>query len=413
MKHVYSSIDIGTNSIKIVVCELYKNKLHLLAASSVASRGIKKGLITDYDLASISVKEALNEINEMLGIRVKKVIATVPSYFAEFSVITGSVKVESEDNVVTGDDITRVLQNAIASKMSNDKELVTTMPIDFKLDDKEEIRDPKGLVGSVLSTRAIMVTTPKKNIYSVVSLLENLGVEVVDISINAIGDMYAFRNKDLDTKVGAIVNIGADITTVSIYNKGIAVKSSIIGMGGSSIDNDIAYMYKVDVKQANRIKEKFALAYKRAASVSDMLEVVTNYGETIKINQFEVTEVVTSRLEEIISLAKKEVSILTNKPIDYIIITGGVSNMSHFENVLEEVMGKKASVGNVRLIGIRNNKYSTSIGNIVYFINKLKLKGKNYTMISSDDAQNLQLPRRSSTSNESMLGKIFDYFFGE
>ena len=42
MKHIYTSLDIGSDSIKIVVCELYQNKLNLLASSSVKSKGVKK-----------------------------------------------------------------------------------------------------------------------------------------------------------------------------------------------------------------------------------------------------------------------------------------------------------------------------------------------------------------------------------
>ena len=71
MKRIYSSIDIGSDTIKVVVCELYKNKLNLLAASSVKSKGIKKGLITDFEQAERSIKQAFVEIEEMLGIQIK------------------------------------------------------------------------------------------------------------------------------------------------------------------------------------------------------------------------------------------------------------------------------------------------------------------------------------------------------
>ena len=75
MKRIYTSIDIGSDTIKIVVCELYQNKLNLLASSSFKSKGVKKGVITDLDLALKSVKGAFQEIEEMLGIKIKKVIA--------------------------------------------------------------------------------------------------------------------------------------------------------------------------------------------------------------------------------------------------------------------------------------------------------------------------------------------------
>ena len=55
MKHIYTSLDIGSDTIKIVVCELHQNKLNLLAASSFKSKGIKKGLITDVELATESI----------------------------------------------------------------------------------------------------------------------------------------------------------------------------------------------------------------------------------------------------------------------------------------------------------------------------------------------------------------------
>ncbi len=415
MKNIYTSVDIGSDTIKIVVCELFRNKLNLLAASSVKSRGIKKGVVTDINEATISLKQAFNEIELMLGIKINKVIASVPSYFADFVFTKGETKVNHEDGIIGGSDVIKVLQVAMQSKMTPNKEMVTMIPIDFSIDNQDGIKDPKGLVGSVLETRAIMVTTPKKNIYSVVGLIESIGIEVVDISLNCIGDAYAFKNKAMDEHIGAIVNIGSETTSVSLYNKGIIVKNSIIQLGGKNIDNDIAYIYKIEPSVAVKIKEKFALAHKRYASVNDTYEITTPYDETIKINQFEVSEIVMSRIEEILNLAKKEINILTNKKIQYIIVTGGTSNMAHFNYIAEEVFGKEVIIGNVKLVGIRNNKYSSALGNVVYFINKLKLKGKEYSMFSKNDVEELSSTKKNliNVSNESMLGKVFGYFWSE
>ena len=142
------------------------------------------------------MKKAINEVEGMLGIKIRKVIISVPSYFADFLVVKGETKITGEDKTVTGEDVIEVLQNAMKEKLSPGKEMVTMLPIDFKLDDKEGIKDPKGLVGDTLSSRAVMATTPKKNIYSVVSLMDNIGIEIVDISLNPIGNSYAFRSKE-------------------------------------------------------------------------------------------------------------------------------------------------------------------------------------------------------------------------
>lgn len=412
MKHIYSSIDIGSDSIKIVVCELFKNKLNLLAASSYKSKGIKKGVIVDVELAKITIKQAFNEIEQMLGIRIHRVIASVPSYSAEYNLIKGEVSINNEDRVITNNNVLNSLQVAISSSSANNKELVTVLPIDYSIDDNSYTSDPIGKIGNKLSTRAIMVTVPKKNLYSVVSLLENMGIEVVDISLNNIGDLYAFKNNSFDNKVGAIINVGGDITTISLYNKGVIVKSSIMDMAGNDIDRDISYMYKVNEETANKIKTKFALAHKKNANVSEYYEVETTQGEKLKINQFEVSEVVMSRIEEILNLAKKELNLLTSKRIDYIIITGGTSNMVNIEYVANDVFDKDVNIGNIKMLGIRNNKYSSCIGNIVYFISKLKLKNKNYSMLSNSESEELAVVKKNSyNSSDSMLGKIFGYFF--
>ncbi len=412
MRHIYTSIDLGSDSIKLVVCELFGNKLNLLAASSYKSRGIKNGLIVDPALAEESIRGAIDEIEAMLGLKIKSVIASVPSYYATFTAIQGKIEV---NDVVSKEHITEVLNAAYRTKNIENKEMVSLVPIDFGIDGTEKIKDPKGMETSLLSARAVMVSVPKKNIYSVVGLLEKMGLEVVDIMTGSIGDIQTFKNKENENKVGAIINIGSDTTSVSLYNKSIIIKNSIITMGGRNIDNDIAYVYKLLPKDASKIKETFALASSKHASGADFIEVKDKMGDVRKISQKEVSELVQSILEEILILARKEINLLTKQSVDYIIITGGVSSMANFQTLAEELLGSIATVGVIKIPGIRNNKYSTCLGNIVYFINKLKLKGIDYTMVENSDLESLSDNHKGfvSISSESMLGKVFGYFFNE
>lgn len=412
MKQVYTSIDIGSDSVKIVVTELFNNKINLLAASSIKSNGIKKGLITDAEKASESIKKAITSVEEMLGIKIKKVITSIPSYYTEFEMIKGSIELEKEVPI-DGDKVSELLTEAIKTSKINDKVMVTTLPIDFMVDEKSNIKDPKDMIGNTFATRAIMVHTAKKNLLSVIKILESLDLEVVDVSLNSIGDMYAVRDKEIKEKIGALINIGHETTTVSLYNKGIIVKSSVIGMGGRNIDRDISYIYKINEKDASKIKEKFALAHKKYASVNDYYEIKNEAGEQIQINQFEVSEVVMARLEEILVTARKEINMLTKHDVDYILITGGTSSMANFDLIAKEVLGNETKIGEIKLVGLRHNKYSSAIGNIVCFISKLKLKGKNYSMISKDDSQILSTSKKNLISENSMLGKVFGCFFDD
>ena len=413
MKSIYTSVDIGSDTIKVVVCELFNDKLNLLAASSVKSKGIKKGLIANFEEAKDALKLAISKVEEILGIKVKHTLISVPSYFAEYVMVKGNINVSSSDLIITGSDVDKVIENSISSHNLSGKSIITTIPIDFMIDNNTIVKNPVGMHSEILCMRGVIVTTPKKNLFSVLNLLDSIGVEVDDVSINGIGDYYIFEKGDMKKQVGAVVNIGYETTNISLFNKGIAVRSSIIQSGGINVDNDLSYLFKTSLDEAIKIKEQFALAHKKNASTNDFYEL--NNSSRTKINQFEASEIVMARFEQILNSVKSELEHLTSKKLDYIIFTGGTSNMTHFNYLVEEKFGSNATIGKIKMVGVRNNKYSSVVGNILFFVDKLKLKGESYSMFSKNEIKELQNTSADVADEkiDTKLSKVFGYFFGE
>lgn len=421
MKKMYTSIDIGSDTIKVLVSELYKDKMNVLASSSVKSRGVKKGLIVDANEASVCIRKAIQEVESMLGIKIHKVIANVPSYGAEFTVGTSFIDMKKDDieneevPTVTGKDVLTVLQNVGYDNIPEDRELVNILPIEFYLDDiNNSVRDPKGKKCKKLGVKTVVVTTPKINVHSVVSLLSAMGLDVKDITFNSIGDFYEFKDDKIENSIASVINIGSDTTTVSLFIKGILAKTSVINIGGKNIDNDIKYIFKVDLLEARKLKETFAIAHKRFASSNELIELCNINGEMIKINQYEISEVVMERVLEILNFAKKELKVLTNREISYIIITGGVSEMFGFKATVDETFGPGIAPVSLKTLGIRKNQFSSCAGMIRFFDEKVGLRGKpNYSMFTQNDESELISSKKKITnfSNKSILGKVFGYFF--
>lgn len=411
MKEIISSLDIGSSTVKLVVGEVYKNEVHVLSVSEVKSKGIKKGIIVNPEETLISLKEVFSRTEEKLGIPINKVLLTVASYYAEFIVSEASTTITNEQGIVTGDDIVRVLQTCVYNKVPSNKELISIMPVEFKIDDDKKVKDPKGEKTSKLYCKSVISLAPKKNIYTAVSLLENINVSIVDITFGSIADYYQFKNDELDKKNGAVVNIGEEKTEVSIFKKGILIETETIDIGSKSIDRDICYIYDIKRKDATRLKEKFALASRRNASTSWSEEVLTNTGENIKINQYEISEVIYSRIREILDLAKKQINLLTKLEISYIIFTGGITEVNDFNLVIDEIFGKEMQVFKVNEMGCRHNKYSTSLGLIKYYHDKLSFRNKlAYTI---DESLQQELINSKKSNNSSILGKIYGYFFND
>lgn len=411
MKKIYTSIDIGSDTIKIVVGESFNGNVNVLASKTIKSKGVRKGLITDPNLAITAIKDGMLSINDMLGITIKKVIATVPSYNAKFMYVTGSVNITSPDGFVTNDDVNRVIKDSIYSKIAQEYELVTVIPTSFLVDNEEVSSKPVGMQGKKLDIKGIMITTPKKNIYSVISVLEGAGLEVVDIAVSGLGDYFEVHNANIDKKVGAIINIGHETTTVSVFNHGKLMNTDVIQLGGYNVEKDIAYIFGISVFDARILKERFASSHKRFSQLNDTYEITNNANEKIKLNQLEVTEVVMSRMAQMLKMAKKQILLLTKHDIGYIIITGGLTEIKSFKNLVFEILGKDVIIFTEETLGVRDNMYTTSIGLIKYFCDKMESRGRSYSMVDEMDVESLTTPFMDKNKKDNTtITKIFGNF---
>ena len=389
MNDFYTGIDLGTDSIKIIVCEKLGDKYNVLAKTSYPSKGIERGFITDIKSATNSVKGAVAEVNEILGSKINKVIACIPPEDCKFDIVSGKVEIE-DYSYISGKDISNVLLSALKDHDFGDYELVTSMPISFTIDGEENVKDPKGLKGSTLETRVVVCSTPKESLYRIFSVLKLSGLEVVDICYSSFGDYYALRSKKDDSLVGAVINIGENSTNVSVFNRGIQIKNGVVALGSKSVDKDLTYVFKSKLSFSREIKEKFAVALSSYADSNDKWDLEIDRDNKKEVNQLGVSKVVEARVREILKLAKNEIKNLTNREIRYIIITGGLTELAGFQYLVEQEFGFVAKVGNITTIGIRNNKYSSCFGIIKYFNDKLNLRDKHYNMFTSDEIDEIR-----------------------
>ena len=204
---ICSSIDIGSDTIKIVVARVDDKGINVLAATNVLSVGIKKGIIVDNDLVCQSINLAVNELEKKLGFRIDKAIINVPFYDVDVNFYNGKCFFEGK---VTGNDIITCFKSSV-STIDEGLEVVTVFPIDFTVDGKDKVLDPTGMIGEELDCRMLISTVPKDLLYPYLDVLDKCHIEVIDLSFGVINDIY---NIDMDIKdrLGAVVDIGKDKT---------------------------------------------------------------------------------------------------------------------------------------------------------------------------------------------------------
>lgn len=397
----YASIDLGSDTLKIVVCEYVDNKYNVLASTNTRVVGIKKGIIKDEEMVIKSIDLAVSEIEKQLGYRIDKAIISLPAYDMEVNVYNGECDVSG---LVSGSDIATCFKKAIKENISDDREVITVFPIDFTIDDEEKVYDPKGMDAYKLSTRVLISTLPKELVYAYLELFQKCNIEVVDLCFATLGDFYQAVRKEEQKNIGAVINVGSSKTEIAIFNKGLMIKSAVIPIGSKLLDKDIKYVYHLDGMNARNLKENFALANSQYADMEE-IELTNLEGEKVLITRREVSQIIETRLEEILKSVKKYLNNLTNKEISYIIITGGITNIPGFNSVMENVYGTLSHSVSMNVLGVRDNLYSTCMGMIKYIHDKLELRGINYTMFEPVSKKD----KKKNILSDYVIEKIEEY----
>jgi cell division protein FtsA len=127
----------------------------------------------------------------------------------------------------------------------------------------------------------------------------------------------------------ALVDIGADTTTVSVFSKNILRHLSVIPLGSNNITKDIATL-QMEEKDAERMKLKYANAYTDNNDIDNNMKFSIDAERQIESRKF--IEIVEGRLEEIIENVWYQIpSDYYDKLLGGIILTGGGSNMPNID----------------------------------------------------------------------------------
>ena len=296
--------------------------------------------------------------------------------------------------------------------IQDNMELVNITPLYYTLDDSSQTDLPINTFSKSLEVKSIITSSIKEDVYKYLKILDNLGISVVDISYDVVGNYFALKNHDMDATCGVIVDIGYLSTSVSIYNKGVLVNTEKIKVGSFNVLKDISYVYKISLESAKDVYKRVGLGNSKNASNLDKVEIKNNNGDKLIVNQVNLSEIIESRVQEILRMAKKQINTLTKRQISYIICTGGIANIGDFDLNVLEVFGKNARTCYINTIGIRDTRYASALGLIKWYDYNAKLKNYDYSILSLEEQEEFSKEEsEAKTSSNSIIGKVFDYFF--
>ncbi|AEB24072.1 cell division protein FtsA [Bacillus sp. L381] len=375
---LYVSLDIGTSNTKVIVGEMTDDSLNIIGVGNVPSEGLKKGSIVDIDETVHSIRKAFDQAERMVGFPLKKAIVGVNGNYIHIQDTNGVVAVSSENKEIHVEDVRRVMEAAQVVSVPHEQLIVDVIPKQFIVDGRDEITDPKKMLGVRLEVEGTLITGSKTILHNLLRCVERAGVEITDICLQPLAAGSAALSKDEKNLGVAMIDIGGGSTTVAVFEQGHLKETAVIPLGGENITKDVSIGLRTSTEEAERVKKQFGHAFYDEASEDEVFEVtVIGTNQKQSFTQQEIANIIEARVEEILEIAATEIEHMgiTDLPGGFV-LTGGQAAMPGVLSLAQEVLRHNVRVASPNYIGVRDPQYMTGVGLIQFACRNARIQGR-------------------------------------
>jgi cell division protein FtsA len=400
-------LDIGTTKICAIVADRSESGIDIIGIGTHPSKGLRKGVVVDIDATVDSIKHAVEEAELMADCEISSVYAGIAGGHIDGFNSHGIVAVK--DREVSSNDVRRVIDAAKAVAIPMDREVIHVIPQEFIIDDQDGIREPLGMSGVRLEAKIHIVTAAVTSAQNIVKCANKAGLNVVDIVLEPLASAEAVLASDERDLGVCLIDIGGGTTDVAVFADGSIKHTSVLGLGGYHITNDIAVGLRTPFEEAERIKKRFGVASARYLASDDVITVPSVGGRRPReVSRKILCEVIEPRVDEVLSLARQELlkAGLDARIPSGLVLTGGCSALNGMAELAEEIFeapvrtGVPSHVGGLQDV-VRSPMYATGVGLVLYGFSQSRSRATSRFRIRDDS-----IFRR-------VKQRMRDWFYGE
>jgi cell division protein FtsA len=350
-----AALDIGSSKVSALIVTVDPDgRLRVLGTGQRESRGVKRGYVTDMEASEFAVREAVELAERMSGVTIDDVWASygargLVSDVANIEVALGGHQIEQSD-------IDRLLDGGKSAIDRDGQVVLHAHPALYTIDGVDGVKHPIGLHADRIGVDIHVVAAdspPLRNIDYVIRSA-HLGVKAIVASPVAAA-LACLTEEERELGV-ALVELGAEVTNVSLHAGGMLVGLRSIPLGAKDITDDIACAFGVQRRDAERLKCFYGSAMTSPRDNHEMIEA-TQIGaedgaEPARITRAQLMMVIRQRVEELtgqIETALKELG-FTGPVGRQVVLTGGGAELKNIADYMQGVLGRAVRVGRPKTI---------------------------------------------------------------
>jgi cell division protein FtsA len=357
LTRVIGAVNIGSFRIAAIIAGITESgELIVLGSAHRAAQGVKRGYVTDMAAATYAVRDAIERAEKQAQVSVGPVLigtagAGLASQVAQVEVEVGGRRIEQ-------DDIDHLLVAGREVIQPDGRMVLHAQPAHYTLDGAHGVANPKGLHAERLGVDIHVMLADGAPIRNLTESVQQAHLEVEAVVGSPVAAGHACLTAEERDLGVALVEFGADVTTVSVYAAGMLLGLASIPLGSADITDAIASHFGIRRFQAERLK---CVNGSALASPADHRELIPVNGpgedagqplarhadEQNRIPRAELVSVITGQLGRIMEDVNRALKSLgfTGQRGQQVVFTGGGAELIGLADYAQAALGKPVRIG--------------------------------------------------------------------
>ena len=383
ISRVFGAVNIGSFRISAMIAGLSDTgEMVVLGSGHRASQGIRRGYVTDMAAATYAVRDAVERAEKMANVSVSSVWigcsgAGLTSQIAQVEVDIGGRRIEAED-------VDQLLVAARDVVQPDGRTVLHAQPAHYTLDGANGVADPKGLHAERLGVDIHVMLADGAPIRNITEAVQNAHLEVEAVVASPVAAGHACLTPEERDLGVALVEMGAEVTNVSVHASGMLVGLASIPMGSADITDAIASAFGIRRFQAERLKCVNGSAIASPADHREMIPVnapgeeasgphARHADDKNRIPRAELISVITGQLGRRMEDVSKALKALgfTGQRGQQVVLTGGGAELVGLADYAQAALGRPVRIGTMPQItglaeGHAKPGFATLAGLVLY-----------------------------------------------
>ncbi len=330
---IIGALEIGSSKISTLIGQILvdpnslETSINVVGASSVESKGIKKGQIVDIDEAVEALVLSVEAAERMAGYNLESAYIALGGASVHSQNSHGVVAISDPNGEITQNDVDRATEAASAVSLPTSREIIHVMPREFVVDGEVGIKDATGMSGVRLEVDTHIISAGSAAIKNLKKAVNEVGIQIDGLVFSGLASAEAVLSSTEKELGCVLIDIGGGTTSIAVFMDGALTYSGVIPIGAKNVTNDLAIGLRVSLETAEKIKLALSQKKKKEEESSDELDLAgMGVTEIRKISKKTLLEgIIRPRLNEIFTMVRLELERegLANRIPSGAIITGG------------------------------------------------------------------------------------------